>query len=263
MKSQSVCFRSPFPYCDAAGIALCDILEHVVSVLILSPVVLVNRSGSAKSEKASGKRKKPIAKSVKAVTKKKAAVKKKSESGPAKPTARSSGKKTVKPSKSAKSPKKTAAKKAKTVKTEKPKKTPKPASKKAAGKKAAIKKVPAKQPKPKKAKAQKTRVDSKVKSKTALKQRPVGRKAKEKERNRRRPRIYSSRSSLSDFLIGDQIIFKQVRDWNRGELIHEMRGMVTGMGMDSEQGINYIEVEFEVISFTGIKSLQRRRFAVK
>ena len=229
MKSQSVCFRSLFSHCYAAGVALCDILEHAVEILPMFPTELVNRSGP-----------------------------KKKTAGSVKSTARSSGKKSVKAAKSAKKTKKTGPKKSKPGGTGKPKKTVKSVTKKSAG----TKKDSVKKPKTKKVKAEKTRKESKVKSKTGLKQKP-GKRLKEKERIRRRPRIYSGRSSLMDFLIGDQVIFKQVRDWNKGELLHEMRGIVTGMGMDSEQGINYIEVEFEVISFTGIKSLQRRRFAVK
>ncbi|HEX9745844.1 MAG TPA: hypothetical protein VGB30_10505 [bacterium] len=81
--------------------------------------------------------------------------------------------------------------------------------------------------------------------------------------SRRKPRVYSSRSSLESFFIGDQVIFRAVRDWNDQHKLVRMRGIVVTKGMDSTSGMNFIEVEFEVESMTGEMVKQTRRFFVK
>jgi hypothetical protein len=75
--------------------------------------------------------------------------------------------------------------------------------------------------------------------------------------------VYSSRSRLSSFVVGDQVIFHRIRDWNDRDSLIEMRGVVVGKGRDPEIGVNFIEVRFEVESFSGVKSTEIRRFTVK
>ena len=80
---------------------------------------------------------------------------------------------------------------------------------------------------------------------------------------RRKPRIYSSRSSLNSFKIGDEVIFRAVRDWNDASKLVQMRGLLIAMGTDPENDVNYIEVQFEIEVPTGRIDKQVRRFTVK
>ena len=71
------------------------------------------------------------------------------------------------------------------------------------------------------------------------------------------------RSRLSSFKLGDEVIFKRVRDWNDSSKLVEMRGTVIALGCDPEIDVNYIEVQIEIENYPGKITRQVRRFTVK
>ncbi len=136
-------------------------------------------------------------------------------------------------------------------------------------KKAATKKVVKKKTAKKKTAARRSTV-KKSATKAATKKKKTtrtGKKTKSQKKptsaKRRKPRIYSNRSTLSSFVIGDEVIFKSVRNWYDARNLIEMRGTVISIGCDPENNVNYIEVQFEVKSIPGKITKQIRRFAVK
>jgi len=174
----------------------------------------------------------------------KGSVKAKSKGGAKKKASKSSAKRAT-PKKTA--TKKTAAKKATTKKKKTTVKSsgtkPKTARKKAnTKKKATTKKNPA---------AKKT--TSRKKSGTTAKTPP----------KKRRARKYSINSRLSTYIIGDDVIFEQVRDWNDSTNMLELRGTVIGLGHDPDNEVNFIEVLFEIETLPGRINKQVRRFTVK
>lgn len=88
-------------------------------------------------------------------------------------------------------------------------------------------------------------------------------KASITESKRRRARNYTVRSRLSSFKLGDDVIFKRVRDWNDSSKLVEMRGTVIALGSDPEIDVNYIEIQFEIENYPGKITRQVRRFTVK
>lgn len=84
-----------------------------------------------------------------------------------------------------------------------------------------------------------------------------------KTSKKRKPRIYSNRSRLSSFHIGDEVVFRKFRDWNNDSRIVEMKGVIVTKGKDRVSELNFIEVEFELVSLTGSINRQVRRFFVK
>lgn len=86
---------------------------------------------------------------------------------------------------------------------------------------------------------------------------------KDDKAKRRKPRVYSTRSKLDGFFIGDEVIFKAVRDWSNAASLKEMRGVVVAMGNDPVNNVSYIEVQFDVEIIPGKTTKQTRRFMVK
>jgi hypothetical protein len=193
-------------------------------------------------------------------------------------------------------PKKSVPKKAKvspavkkTVKKAKPKPAAKPKAKPAVKKskppakpavsKKAPKKAPSKPVKKIEKKAQKTTVTKKVArepkkkkgdakvappSKSVLKSMQMELERRVPEGKRRKPRMYSSRSKLSSFLLGDMVVFRRIRDWSNEDQFLKMIGKVIAKGHDPDIGVNYIEVAFD--DFQGQSEEQKnktRRFYVK
>ena len=107
--------------------------------------------------------------------------------------------------------------------------------------------------KTKAAKSKKTKKNTKKKLKAA----------KGQEGKRRRARLYTVRSRLSSYQLGDDVIFKKVRDWNDNSKTVEMRGTVIALGSDPNISVNYIEVQFETENHPGKVTMQVRRFTVK
>lgn len=104
--------------------------------------------------------------------------------------------------------------------------------------------------------------DSKTKSVKRTSKAEKMKKEEQPASKRRKARIYSGRSQLKDFLIGDTVIFRKFRDWNDITKLIEMRGKVIRKGRDSESELGFIEVEFEVQTPAGM-TIQHRRFFVK
>lgn len=114
--------------------------------------------------------------------------------------------------------------------------------------------------------AQETIRKSAVKTKTVKPKKTTKKKLKEApdhEGKRRRARLYSVRSRLSSYQLGDDVIFKKVRDWNDHSKTVEMRGTVIALGSDPNISVNYIEVQFEIKNHPGRVTMQVRRFTVK
>lgn len=101
---------------------------------------------------------------------------------------------------------------------------------------------------------------SKITRKTTVKKL---KEARDPEFKRRRARLYSVRSRLSSYQLGDDVIFKKVRDWNNHSKTIEMRGTVIALGCDPNISVNYIEVQFEIENHPGTVTMQVRRFTVK
>lgn len=117
--------------------------------------------------------------------------------------------------------------------------------------------------------AQKTTRKTAIKTKTA-KSKKTKKTTKEKlkaargqDGKRRRARLYTVRSRLSSYQLGDEVIFKKVRDWNDHSKTVEMRGTVIALGCDPSISVNYIEVQFETENHRGKVTMQVRRFTVK
>ena len=190
-----------------------------------------------------------------------------------------------KKSKAAKSVKKAAkAKRAKPLKPTMSRPKPKAATKKAVGKakpgKATVKKAASKKvstARPVKKGVKKTAIvktksgPSKHDVKKAPSKKPgkisapksLKHSDKDDKAKRRKPRVYSTRSKLDGFFIGDEVIFKAVRDWSNAADLKEMRGVVVAMGNDPVNNVSYIEVQFDVEVIPGKTTKQTRRFMVK
>jgi len=247
-----------------------------LAILIELPARLAARARSAKRKsgsRAASKPKRKIAKpagkkkSVGKVRTKKSATAKKAVAGRAKKKAAPARKKATgrKAAPKRAAPKKTVKKIAKKTARKTAKKTVKQAgARKTSAPKKATKKT-AKKAVPQKT-AKKAPVKNKIEKKaTTARKKSASRRAKAQviPLVRRKPRIYSPRSTLNSFMIGDDVIFRQVRDWNDASKLVEMRGTVIGIGMDPDNRVNYIEVQFEVQSLSGELNKQVRRFAVK
>jgi hypothetical protein len=75
--------------------------------------------------------------------------------------------------------------------------------------------------------------------------------------------MYSDRSKLASFVLGDVVVFRRVRDWNDQSRFFQLTGRVIAKGHDPDIGVNYIEVAFEVETSLGETRIERRRFFVK
>lgn len=82
-------------------------------------------------------------------------------------------------------------------------------------------------------------------------------------KKRRKTRTYSNRSKLSNFIVGDVVEFRRVRDWNNQSHFFTIRGTVVGKGKDPQNGVNFIEVKFETQTPSGTTTTEIRRFMVK
>ena len=193
------------------------------------------KSKAAKSVKkaAKAKRAKPLRPTMSRPKPKAAAKKAVSKTKPGKTTAKKAASKKV----STARPVKKGIKKTATVKA------------KSGPSKRDVKKAPAKKPG--------TKTPGKMSTSKSLK--PV----KDDKAKRRKPRVYSTRSKLDGFFIGDEVIFKAVRDWSNAASLKEMRGVVVAMGNDPVNNVSYIEVQFDVEIIPGKTTKQTRRFMVK
>ena len=110
-----------------------------------------------------------------------------------------------------------------------------------------------------------TKKPQKASSKVVAEKRRVTKKkaAPDKSEKRRKTKVYSSRSTLDSFALGDLVTFKHLRDWNDASRFVEMTGIVVAKGFDPNSGINYIEVSFETTSIAGKPVREIRRFHVK
>jgi hypothetical protein len=138
--------------------------------------------------------------------------------------------------------------------------------------KAPPKKKAAPTPAVKKASAQRAGESSTSKATTEVKKEPKKEPRKKEEPKlgkcpsgaKRRVRYYSSKTArLTDFCMGDEVIFRRVRDWNDETQFLELRGKVVGGGHDPAIGVNYIEVTFEFQRTNDVPIIDTRRFFVK
>jgi len=148
-----------------------------------------------------------------------------------------------------------------------PRKTSKKSKKPAAAKKVASKRKatgkPAKRSSKGKPAARRIKAKPRPSSKAVSPSRRSRKAPKVIEKKRRKPRMYSDRSKLASFVLGDVVVFRRVRDWNDRSRFFQLTGRVIAKGHDPDIGVNYIEVAFEVETPPGEIKIERRRFFVK